>query len=32
MAQRSAILKRKKAAQTIGKITRAMAMVASLKL
>jgi F-type H+-transporting ATPase subunit gamma len=32
MAQRRAILKRKKAAQTIGKITRAMAMVASLKL
>ncbi len=32
MAQRRVILKRKKAAQTIGKITRAMAMVASLKL
>lgn len=32
MAQRRAMLKRKKAAQTIGKITRAMAMVASLKL
>jgi F-type H+-transporting ATPase subunit gamma len=32
MAQRRAILKRKKAAQTIGKITRAMAMVANLKL
>ncbi len=32
MVQRRAILKRKKAAQTIGKITRAMAMVASLKL
>jgi F-type H+-transporting ATPase subunit gamma len=32
MAQRRAILNRKKAAQTIGKITRAMAMVASAKL
>jgi F-type H+-transporting ATPase subunit gamma len=32
MAQRRAILRRKKAAQTIGRITRAMAMVASLKL
>ena len=32
MAQRRAILNRKKAAQNIGKIARAMAMVASVKL
>jgi len=32
MAQRRAILNRKKAAQNIGRITRAMAMVASAKL